>query len=1106
MFPEKKKFELDNSLLHERASLNSPKRAFSLPRADLVMSSQAIATSARGLPDFPSPSLDLHNFQDPTWSDHSNPHNTDSKDEAEQTDTDRDGQTWVEMNAQQRTQAVGNLLAALAPLSPTLNAKTPNVKTEEEESATNAGENEKEVTADEPTQPAPNEPDPTLDQLNTNQNLSLPPLPPLPTDDFMNDEAPPPFPSTMASDFPEASQATLIGEDPLTMYQQGSQPPAVSQDPLRERREIEAFAKIEFEDGNYYITTYACELGRDAFAYRAALARAEEAAQAERDRAQSSSGRRSGLSEGIPRPGDSQVQGSVVSEAGGFGGVDDAPVLQDGERPEGNAMGSNSSERSGGSIVKPQEVLINPPLIPFDYHKMAERQAQFEQENDPDQDNEQPAPVTADHIPDANNCPLIPIHAMRNFQKSEVENHRSISRRHVKIQWDFEKESFQMKVLGRNGAFLDEQYLPRGAVRRLRDGSKIQISNVRMTFRLPSQPEPPSEESERDEPEQTPPPQESLSPTSNEEERSVSPSRTGKTRTKVTLTFTQKPSPTVPEGSDGQLAPPKKRGPGRPPKDGIMSTRERKEREKAQKLAEAKAANGGRTPPPGLMRGKFPKPPVIKEELAPVESKPEKRKYKKRKRPEDGDVMQSIEGGEVDVPSEPENAPPLKKARQSKSPSPEYPPVESLTEEQLARPSEPYARLIYDILIDIHPEALPLKQIYRALKLKFPFFVHRVDSEGWQSSVRHNLNQEYEKLFDKAKKEGKGFFWKAIPGALQPQAERRRAAQQAAAAKPKPTPAPRQNPQQGPPPPLNWQNSTPYPPQNGMPPRGPLPPFFVQGPNGPMPPPPNGMPWPPPPPGGASASPGPNGRPPQVPPGQKGQPFYPPAGHVPFPGQPPPHPGPGQQTPAKPGVPPPSLPGPPPPPPTTSSASRNMPCTTDGLLAIRRFETAMYDQVGDPSKIEDWQKVFASVKRRLLHGAPHSLLPGGENKEELTIMAHVRNFIERFKNPNFVGFSNTGSPAPTNAANTGNPPTIPSVPSATTTATPSEQSSQPQPVPQPAPAGAPSAAADAPPKVADAAPGKDATKAPDQPTQPATAADEKMEVDESAAVPTGSSA
>ncbi|KAK5427735.1 hypothetical protein LTR34_008677 [Exophiala xenobiotica] len=989
---------------------------------DLPMSSQAIATSSRGLPDFPSESIDLPDFEHPSWPGPSNLHEHASQpqDEVEQYHTNEtpasDGNSWVEMDAQQRQQAVGNLLAALAPISPTQTATTTNGTTEPILPPTTSEDSDKQAETSEYTT---NGNSSTNDAMNADPTIamSLPPLPPLSADDFLDENAPP-FPSSFPQDPWGPSQATLVGEEPLTMTQGESQPPIPSQDAQRERREIEAFAKIEFEDGNYYITTYACELGRDAFAYRAALTRAEQARHAGQDHAQSSSGRRSGLSEALPRPGESQVQGSVVSEAGGFGGVDEAPLPPNGDHDDVHPMDSHSSERSGGSVVKPQEVLINPPLIPFDYHKMAERQAQLEHQHDPEPDNEQPAPVTADHIPDAHNCPLIPIHAMRNFQKSEVENHRSISRRHVKIQWDFDKECFQMKVLGRNGAFLDDQYVQRGSVKRLRDGSRIQISNVWMCFRLPSQnAEPASEESEHEEADPSPVPQRSTSPTSDELEESVSPPRGGKTKLKITLnTVPLKPSHSTPDpliGSDGQPMPPKKRGPGRPPKDGVMSNRERKEREKAARDAAAKAANGGQTPPP-LMKGKFPKPStMIKEEPMPIDSKPEKRKYKKRKRPgEDGDVVPSIEDGEMDVPSETET-PPVKKARQSKSPSPEYPPAEALTEEQLARPSEPYARLIYDILIDVHPQALPLKLIYRALKLKFPFFVHRVDSEGWQSSVRHNLNQEWNKLFEKDKKEGKGWAWKAIPGALQPQAERRRAAQQAAASKPKPNPAPRQNPQQGPPPPLNWQNNMSYPQPNGMPPRGAPPTFFAQAPNGPMPPPPNGMRYPPPfAPGGASSSIAIGGGSQVLPPGQLPNQFYPPP-----PGARPPalgqQPGSGpaanQKLPS-------ATPGPLPPAPASSSASRNMPCTTDGLLAIRRFETGMYNMI-DPHKIETLRKLFASAQRRMLHGATSTSIAEGECREERVLMEHIQNFINMYKNPNFVGFSNTGSPAPPNPTN-----------------------------------------------------------------------------------------
>ncbi len=87
-------------------------------------------------------------------------------------------------------------------------------------------------------------------------------------------------------------------------------------------------------------------------------------------------------------------------------------------------------------------------------------------------------------------------------------------------------------------------------------------------------------------------------------------------------------------------------------------------------------------------------------------------------------------------------------------------------------------------------------------------------------------------------------------------------------------------------------------------------------------------------------------------------------------------------------------------------------------MAIRRFENAMYDQVsrGPNPNLERWQQIFASVKNRLLHGVKDSSVAGGETKEEITIMGHVKVFIERFKNTGFVGFgaggSHHGSPAP----------------------------------------------------------------------------------------------
>ena len=940
--------------------------------------------------------------------------------------------SWSELDVQQRNQAVGNLLAALVPISPTstqfqtqtapapaqADLPSPNLPDLPTEPIDDRNNNTSAVATDFGSQYLHSTPDPSI------------PLLPLPNLELLDAAALAPIPYPIPTDVLDQMASTLQPDALVSAtYPDASSPPTNFQMPShekREKRQVEAFAKLEFDDGNYYITTFSCELGRDAFAYKAAIAR-EEAFQAGHDRSHSSSGKRSGLSQGHPVLGDSQVQGSVVSEAGGFGGVDDNPLGPHGKDEDGNPLNSQSSGMSAGSIVRPQEVLYHPPPAPFDYHKTAERQADAESKRKPQvPEDEQPAPVTEEHLPDADRCPLIPIHATQNEEVSEVACHRNISRRHVRIEWSDKKECFQMHVLGRNGAFLDGQYKTKGEVEKLSDGSKIQIAGVEMTFRLPlHEREDWSSDGSRTEVDQSPPPPpRSTSPTSDDEQdRSISPSRPGpgKGKTKIILKAAVQPSsasPPIPAvlpepvlGPDGLPLPAKRRGPGRPPKDGIMSTRERKERERAVKLAEAKAANGGMTPPP--LRGAKPPKMIMKEEEPMAELKPEKRKYKKRKRDgEDGDVMQSIEGGEIEITAEPEKPPPPKKAR-SKSPSPDYPPAESLTEEQLARPSDPYARLIYDILLDIHPRALPLKQIYRALKMKFPFFVHRVDSEGWQSSVRHNLNQEWNKLFEKGEKEGKGFAWKAIPGALQPQAERRRATQQAAASKPKPATAPRQNMPQGPPQQLNWQNSTPYS-QNAIPPHGSHPSFYGQGPNGSVPPPPNGMPWPPHQPGGlASPAPGyTNSKGPAY--GQQPSPYYPPqAGHS------------LQQPSAQSGIGQPTIQGPYRPPAgppmpasmhSSTSASRNMPCTLDGLITIKTFENHMLKSV-HPAGLERWQRIFTSARNRLLHGQAETLVLAGDTGEEATIMRHMRDFIERFRNPNFVGFSaKTGSPPPMNNA------------------------------------------------------------------------------------------
>jgi hypothetical protein len=543
----------------------------------------------------------------------------------------------------------------------------------------------------------------------------------------------------------------------------------------QQKRKIGAYAKLTFDDGHYYMCTHSMELGRDVIAYQDAQMREREGQDGLQLRARNSSSRMSRPSDRMKRGLDSQIPGSVVSESGGFAGLDNIPTA---EGSSGHGKGHPSNSSAVSDAVDPCHLDLSRT---FDYDKRAEEIAAI----DP-HDGERAAPVTAAHLPNPDMCPLIPIHATTDSDEPETAIHKRISRRHVRIEWSGEDGCFVLTVLATNGAFLDDVFYRRGEKKlKLKDGSRIQISGIEIRFDLP----PPEESVSPSLPEFEGSPERpsTITPISTPD-RSTTPARvngrsTNKKASPRTMPASATTAPLI--GPDGQPIQ-RKRGPGRPPKDGIMSTRERKELEKKAKAEQAKAANGGTTPPPAA-RPRGARPPTD-EELAratasrQAQSNVSTSTQHKRRRSEDGDIMQSIEDGEEDDIERRAT----KKSRQSKSPSPNYPPMESLTEEQLARPADPYARLIYDLLMEIYPRALPLKQIYRAIKTKFPFFVYKVESNGWESSVRHNLNQEFDKLFHKGEKEGKGYAWRAIPGALPAQGERKKAAATGTATKPKP--------------------------------------------------------------------------------------------------------------------------------------------------------------------------------------------------------------------------------------------------------------------------------------------------------------------------------
>lgn len=778
---------------------------------------------------------------------------------------------------------------------------------------------------------------------------------------------------------PSESQATMPDSDPR----------------------IQAFAKLEFDDGHFYVNTYSFELGRDIRAARAAVRREIEAndpPNGKVNKRSSSGGNASHTPNGVKREGSGVINGSVVSERGGIMGIDP-------EVPEHIQKKNLNSKSSNSSSAESPQILRTNSLHPYgghtDYQTLA-MESLYGTTGDA-----RPVDMAA-LMPSPDACPLIPIHPPAQTDVGPA-GHRGISRKHVRIAYNFDKNLFEMEVLGRNGAFIGADWLAPGQVRPLKSGDYIQIGGVRIRFLLPDVAigETGAEGTEAslldDE--------EGLEFESGEdgqqddgEDDDGRDSRSGdsgpaRPDSKRALKVAQKRKKLEEvkkeESADADQQPPvKRRGPGRPPKDGIMSKRERAEIAREQRLAAKREANGGVTPPPSG-RGKVGRPPKDSvEESTP--SKPEKRKYAKRKKPDStpGDVPQpSIEGVDPDIGEgndEDTKVLKTKKPKPSKSPSPDYPPESSYSTEDLAKPPYNYQVLIFDALNE-SPTAMTLKQIYRALKLKYPYFRFKCETEGWTSSVRHNLNGT-PALFEHDVRDGKGWSWKLKAGASVDKEKKRRPSPP-----PLPPPASTTQPHSGPPsfyagpgtvPPFqpHHPNHNPY--SNPLLPPGAAPPPMFRPPpllNGPRvgtlptsfaaPPPTYQSPYESP---YASAA-------PQPPPAH----ISPYATPVPQQQQPPPRP---PSLPAPPPTstsapPPPShsetpTPGPPPNPPTTPSR------TDEVRQKIDLFEQILTADSEDKAQMRE---IFNSVRARVLNGKKSSSMPGGEGSQERTVMELIRN-------------------------------------------------------------------------------------------------------------------
>ncbi|KAG8677089.1 hypothetical protein FPOAC1_003100 [Fusarium poae] len=192
---------------------------------------------------------------------------------------------------------------------------------------------------------------------------------------------------------------------------------------------------------------------------------------------------------------------------------------------------------------------------------------------------------------------------------------------------------------------------------------------------------------------------------------------------------------------------PRKRGPGRPPKNGFMSKREQRLLKKhQQEMAKKTLPQAPPVEPPIKRKVGRPRKHPLPEGSS---ERPEKRKYKPRKPREDG-----AEGSDAERRA---------KEKKEKKARPKSPPLElnmaDYTEEQLQKPNKNYGVLIDETLTAAGPDGLTLKQIYKRICLRYPWFHFHTETKGWESSVRHNLIGN-----DAFRKDDTTNLWSRVPG------------------------------------------------------------------------------------------------------------------------------------------------------------------------------------------------------------------------------------------------------------------------------------------------------------------------------------------------------
>jgi len=554
-------------------------------------------------------------------------------------------------------------------------------------------------------------------------------------------------------------------------------------------QKLESFARIEFADSTFQMTTYTVIIGRDQQAMN--QARADERREAAYRR-KCEENERNGLPPPTPITHDrGKFSKSYVSEEGGMLGPEHSDGDQDFRPPKKRRPSSAVQSSAGEDNASGDHVQSNRQYVSHTPGAAAVDLAALQ--------------TSPEHIP------FIGIHSPGPDIASKT---KGISRQHLKIQFNKTRGVFEGIALHKNGFFCEDVLYGLDKPATLRSGDRLQIKDVEFFFvingvqlgmtggededvasnkrmfvgdkeisldfehsdhenfrdtseelsdveNVPTpviEPEPSTET-----PDPIPEPKPSVEGESNpqpeqQQESALTQPLMGEQEQQQRQEQEQQQqqqqqlhemsrsdlemlSDLPPEFALPDI--PRRRGPGRPPKDGIMSKRERRLLKKQMQETSKK------TLPQESQEEKI-KRPVGRPRKNPVpeDGEREKRKYNKKKR-EDGE-----EGSDAEK---------QRKEKKDKKVRPKSPPldlrIEDYTTEQLQKPTKNYGVLIDEALTNGPPDGLTLKQIYKRITARYPWFYFTAETKGWESSVRHNLigNEAF-------KKDEETGLWSRVPG------------------------------------------------------------------------------------------------------------------------------------------------------------------------------------------------------------------------------------------------------------------------------------------------------------------------------------------------------